>query len=269
VACGSVIESDSKLTFITAGSINSLILAGTTGIACFATTNAMIPPVGTTAQRPTASTGMMRYNSTFNLMEFYNGTSWVQMGSGDLATAQCINNTTMCHSVYRAAGTIGLQGQGAACISIYGAAAPSISITNSAGAFFTHGGHCGVSDYPGYWAVHLGGAKAVNQLKTWIHSNSWGYFELQGSNNSGNASGFDQSGNWTTLSFLCSTNSNCQNMGGGNSGCADGTVFTFWYTNNVPFSAYRIKVLDTSRQIYSLGNYYGGAAGYAWQLNRV
>ena len=265
----SVIESDGTMKFMTAGSINSLILAGTTGIACFSTTNAMIPPVGTTAQRPTATTGMMRYNSTFNLMEFYNGTSWVQIGSGDLATAQCINNTTMCHSVYQAAGTIGLIGQGAACISVYGAAAPSISITNSAGAFFTHGGHCGVSDYPGYWAVHLGGARAVNQLKTWIHSNSWGYFELQGSNNSGNASGFNQSGNWTTLSFLCSTNSNCQNMGGGSSGCSDGTVFTFWYTNNVPFSAYRIKVLDTSRQICSLGNYYGGAAGYAWQLNRV
>jgi len=37
-----------------------LILAGTTGIACFSTTNAMIPPVGTTEQRPTATTGMMR-----------------------------------------------------------------------------------------------------------------------------------------------------------------------------------------------------------------
>ena len=34
-ACGSVIESDSKLTFITAGSISSLMLAGSTGIACF------------------------------------------------------------------------------------------------------------------------------------------------------------------------------------------------------------------------------------------
>jgi hypothetical protein len=269
VACGSVIESDSKLTFITAGSINSLILAGTTGIACFATTNAMIPPVGTTAQRPTASTGMMRYNSTFNLMEFYNGTSWVQMGSGDLATAQCINNTSMCHSVYQVASTTGLQGAGSGCISLFGAAAPSMATTNSGFQFATHGGHCGAVDYPGYWAVHLGGARAVNQLKVWIHSNSWGYFELQGSNNSGNASGFNQSGNWTTLSFTCSNNNNCQNMGGNASGCSDGTIFNFWYTNNVPFSAYRIKVLDSSRPNQAIGSIYGGSAGYVWQLNRV
>ena len=265
----SVIESDGTMKFMTAGSINSLILAGTTGIACFSTTNAMIPPVGTTAERPTASTGMMRYNSTFNLMEFYNGTSWVQMGSGDLATAQCINNTSMCHSVYQVAGTTGLQGQGSGCISLYGAGAPSMATSNSGFQFATHGGHCGISDYPGYWAVHLGGARAVNQLKAWIHSNSWGYFELQGSNNSGNASGFNQSGNWTTLSFLCSTNNNCQNMGGNASGCSDGVVFTYWYTNNVPFSAYRIKVLDSSRPNQAIGSIYGGSAGYVWQLNRV
>ena len=232
-------------------------------------TGGFIMTQGTTAQRPTAVTGTMRYNSTFNLMEFYNGTSWVQMGSGDLATAQCINNTTMCHSVYQAAGTTGLIAQGSPCISLYGAAAPSMATSNTSQHFGTHGGHCGVSDFPGYWAVHLGGARAVNQLKVWIHTNSWGYFELQGSNNSGNASGFNQSGNWTTLSFLCSTNSNCQNMGGYSSGCTDGTIFTFWYTNNVPFSAYRIKILDSSRQVNPFGTYYGGAAGYVWQLNRV
>jgi hypothetical protein len=265
----SVIESDGTMKFMTAGSTNSLILAGTTGIACFSTTNAMIPPVGTTAQRPTATTGMMRYNSTFNLMEFYNGTSWVQMGSGDLATAQCINNTSMCHSVYQPAGTTGLLGQGSPCISLYGSGAPSMATSNTSQHFGTHGGHCGAVDFPGYWAVHLGGARAVNQLKVWIHANSWGYFELQGSNNSGNASGFNQSGNWTTLSFLCSNNSNCQNMGGYSSGCADGTVFSFWYTNNVPFSAYRIKILDSSRQVNPFGTYFGGAAGYVWQLNRV
>ena len=239
------------------------------GVTALCTNSALVMAKGTVAQRPTATSGMLRYNSDYNLMEFYNGTSWVQMGSGDLATAQCINNTTMCHSVYRASGTLGLQGQGSGCISLFGAAAPSMATTNTGFQFATHGGHCGVSDYPGYWAVHLGGARAVNQLKTWIHANSWGYFELQGSNNSGNASGFNQSGNWTTLSFLCSTNSNCQNMGGYSSGCADGTLFTFWYTNDVPFSAYRIKVLDSSRQVNPLGTYYGGSAGYVWQLNRV
>jgi hypothetical protein len=175
----------------------------------------------------------------------------------------------MCHDVYRAAGTLGLQGQGSACITIYGPAAPSMPTSNTSNQFATHGGHCGVSDYPGYWGVNLAAAKAVNQLKVWIHSNSWGYFELQGSNNSGNASGFATNGTWTTLSFLCSNSNNCQNMGGNSSGCSDGTVFTFWYTNNVPFQAYRIKVLDSSRPTQALGTTYAGSAGYIWQLNRV
>jgi hypothetical protein len=35
-------------------------------------------PVGTTAQRPTASTGQTRFNSSLGLMEYYNGTAWVQ-----------------------------------------------------------------------------------------------------------------------------------------------------------------------------------------------
>lgn len=34
-------------------------------------------PVGTTAQRPTAQTGMLRYNSTTARLEYYNGTAWV------------------------------------------------------------------------------------------------------------------------------------------------------------------------------------------------
>lgn len=41
------------------------------------TTGGMFLPVGTTAQRPASpATGMMRYNTTTNLVETYNGTSW-------------------------------------------------------------------------------------------------------------------------------------------------------------------------------------------------
>jgi hypothetical protein len=36
-------------------------------------------PAGTTAQRPTPSTGMMRYNSTTNTLEYYNGSAWVSI----------------------------------------------------------------------------------------------------------------------------------------------------------------------------------------------
>lgn len=34
-------------------------------------------PVGTTAQRPNPSAGMMRYNSTTNMIEYYNGNAWI------------------------------------------------------------------------------------------------------------------------------------------------------------------------------------------------
>jgi hypothetical protein len=36
-------------------------------------------PAGTTAQRPTPTTGMMRFNTTTARMEFYNGSAWVSM----------------------------------------------------------------------------------------------------------------------------------------------------------------------------------------------
>lgn len=38
-------------------------------------------PVGTTAQRPTVATGQTRFNSNNGLMEYYNGSTWVQTAS--------------------------------------------------------------------------------------------------------------------------------------------------------------------------------------------
>jgi hypothetical protein len=36
-------------------------------------------PAGTTAQRPTPQAGMMRFNTTTALMEFYNGSAWISI----------------------------------------------------------------------------------------------------------------------------------------------------------------------------------------------
>ena len=47
-----------------------------------ATTDAIRIPVGTTAQRPTAATGQIRYNSSNSQFEGYNGTAWGQLGGG-------------------------------------------------------------------------------------------------------------------------------------------------------------------------------------------
>ena len=44
-------------------------------------TGAIIPPKGTTGQRPTAVAGQLRFNTTLALMEYYNGTVWKSIDS--------------------------------------------------------------------------------------------------------------------------------------------------------------------------------------------
>ena len=64
-----------------AGAVTALSIA-TTGIVSFPTTGAIVLPVGTTAQQPTAATGMIRFNSTNVTFEGYNGTAWGSIGGG-------------------------------------------------------------------------------------------------------------------------------------------------------------------------------------------
>ena len=58
---------------------NTLTIPATTGqvVLCDSTTGAMPLPTGLTGQRPTPATGMIRMNTTTNLPEYYNGSSWV------------------------------------------------------------------------------------------------------------------------------------------------------------------------------------------------
>lgn len=53
-----------------------------TGNASINSTGAIKVPVGTTAQRPTAATGKIRYNTTLSQYEGYNGSSWSLLGGG-------------------------------------------------------------------------------------------------------------------------------------------------------------------------------------------
>lgn len=51
--------------------------------------NSVALPKGTTAAQPTtAVAGMLRYNTTLNMLEYYNGSSWnqVQGGTGGVST---------------------------------------------------------------------------------------------------------------------------------------------------------------------------------------
>jgi hypothetical protein len=53
-----------------------------TGIVTINSTDALTLPVGTTAQRPTAVQGMLRYSTTTNGFEGYDGSSWGEIGGG-------------------------------------------------------------------------------------------------------------------------------------------------------------------------------------------
>jgi len=59
--------------------------------ASFVGTDAMLIPNGTTGQRPTPASGMLRFNSTTTEFEGYNGTAWASVGgaalSNDTSTA--------------------------------------------------------------------------------------------------------------------------------------------------------------------------------------
>jgi len=230
-------------------------------------------PVGTTAQRPaTPATGSTRINSTTNTFEVYYNNMWSTIATVGWVPQTQINTSSMAHNIVNPGGT-GLQGQGSSVITTYGAAALSVapgSVSYTSTNFSSHGGHSGSNGYPMYWAVHLGTPKAVNQLVTYVHVHSWGHFVLEGSNDSGSTGNFATNGTWTPITFANSNNgSNTQNMGGNGSGRGDGTTIICNYTNNVGYSAYRVKILDSSAPSQAIGTTYTGSAGYSWQLNRV
>jgi hypothetical protein len=75
------------LVFGTGPTIDGGTLSGTfagtptfSGNITFSSTGAIKAPVGTTAQRPTPATGMLRFNSTGTSFEGYNGSSWSSLG---------------------------------------------------------------------------------------------------------------------------------------------------------------------------------------------
>ena len=62
---------------------NEITRFGNNGVVTFAGSGAVDIPVGTTAQRPSSSSqGMLRFNTTSNRFEGYNGTLWTSVGGG-------------------------------------------------------------------------------------------------------------------------------------------------------------------------------------------
>ena len=55
-------------------------------------TDYVLMPVGTTAQRPTTpAAGMTRFNSTTSLLEYYNGTTWLNAGTAYAVSALIVS----------------------------------------------------------------------------------------------------------------------------------------------------------------------------------
>jgi hypothetical protein len=61
----------------------------------FSSTGALVISKGTTAQRPTAASGMLRFNTTSTEFEGYNGTAWASVGGAALS-----NDTSTASNVY-------------------------------------------------------------------------------------------------------------------------------------------------------------------------
>jgi len=57
-----------------------------TGYVAVDATSGLIVPVGTTGQRPTGQTGMIRFSTTDSQLEVYNGSAWVGVGASNTIT---------------------------------------------------------------------------------------------------------------------------------------------------------------------------------------
>jgi hypothetical protein len=58
-----------------------------TGLGAFNGTGALKIPAGTTAEQPSPTTGMIRFNTSTNLFEGYGSSSWSQLGAGATGNA--------------------------------------------------------------------------------------------------------------------------------------------------------------------------------------
>lgn len=149
----------------------------------------------------------------------------------------------------------------------YGMTYNHLDATLSTSQFGAHNGST-----PSYLAVYIGTeAKAVNQIKFNMHSNHFGDFELQGSNDANTSGTFYNTGTWTALTWASGTIGTStltgQNGGGSGSGKADHTIVTNNYTNSTGYTHYRVVINNVNN--WSTGSGSGGWASYGWEMNRV
>jgi len=109
---GNLTITDTTISTTNAGSDIILEVTGN-GTVQIDTTTALGIAVGNTSQRPVApATGDLRYNTSTNAVEIYNGTSWENVGGNDFGaiTTQTLNgdNSTVAFTLDQSASTAGI-----------------------------------------------------------------------------------------------------------------------------------------------------------------
>jgi hypothetical protein len=125
----------------------------TTGVALDigSNTNSMLLPIGTTGQRPTGVAGMLRYNSTNSVPEFYT-TNWLPVpltASSPLAINSTTGNITCSTCNTSAANVISISGDGVLISNSTSTGAVTLTLGNAA-AYSVWGNNTSSSATPAY-----------------------------------------------------------------------------------------------------------------------
>ena len=250
----------------TAGSVSESDLSSASS-ATDSTTGPTLYSTSSNLPSSNNTTGDLAFVTDIRSLFVWDGTEWGSLYQGvDLSLFNNLLTDSMPHSGSNVT-EAGIRGG----TSNFNASTQN-GISNTNSGFGWHDGHDGSpADWPAYSAVYIGSApKAVNQIQFSVHGNSFGNFELQGSNNAGVSGSFYNSGNWTSLTFNSSGSSfSTQNAGGASSGMSDGTVITFNYINNTGYTHYRVVIKDNNKPNEGAGTRFTGWACYGWRMNRV
>jgi hypothetical protein len=129
-------------------------------------TNSLLLPIGTTAQQPTGIEGMIRGNSDLNSVEYFNGTSWLDLGASGGGSSPW---TLSGGNVYRSSGNVGIG------TSTPGAGSPFDT------KFEIVGSGSGVS---GRTDMTISNTNATSAARLTVENSDGNYFQLQASGSS-------------------------------------------------------------------------------------
>ena len=94
---------------------------------------------------------------------------------------------------------------------------------------------------------------ALNQLQWNVNTNGFGNYEVHGRNSDGDS--------WTLITT--------QLVNGFNSGMTNGDTVTNTWQNEIKYTQYQVRILDTLTSAGGTANQYKGYAVFSWQWNRI